>query len=89
MFMRMPDACAKSPLSRDTDWRGFAIREAGLVPAGCGRGMIRLASGHEAGADSWALASAYDARVAVWTIGRQAIRTVERQSGSGMRRWGV
>jgi hypothetical protein len=32
---------------------------------------------------------ACDPGVAFWTIDGLAIRTVERQSGSGVRRWGV
>ena len=45
--------------------RRFALTLVGLIPGDCGRGIVRLASGHEAGANSWVLVSAYDAGAAV------------------------
>ncbi len=64
-------------------------RDPHLSPVLAACGIVRLASGHGAGADCRVSVSAYEPGVAVWTIGWQATRIVERQSGSEVRRWGV
>ena len=70
------------PINRDR------IVRAGLIPAHTGSVIVAIASGQGAvpnvGADP-----ACDPGVAFWKTGRLVIRTMKRQPGSGVRRWGV
>jgi hypothetical protein len=68
---------------------GPALTLNDLIPVPFSVWHYRDRLGSWGGRHSWATASACDPGVAVWTADRQVIRTVKRQSGSRVRRWGV